>query len=390
MTTAYVDCFAGVAGDMILGALCDCGLPLPYLERELRKLGLTGYRLHRRIERRAGLGGVNLLVEVAADAATHGHGRGYRTIDRLIGRSRLVPPVRTLAREIFHRLARAEARAHRMPIDRVHFHEVGAIDSIVDIVGAAIGLHFFQFDAVYASPLPMTRGFIRTAHGRYPVPAPATLELLKGVPVVPAVVRGELVTPTGAAVLTTVAKGFGASPLRRVTKVGYGLGDRHFPHLPNALRLMIGEGAPLVAIEANIDDANPQIYEYLIEQLLGAGALDVTVRPVWMKKRRPAAQVQVLCEEADREALVRRILRETTSFGVRYYPVERQTLHREMKTVRTAFGPVRVKLGYVGSTQNGTAPIQASPEYEDCKRLARVKHVPLREIYRLAIAAATQ
>lgn len=402
MTIAYFDCFSGVAGDMILGALCDAGLPWSHLTRELRKLDLHGYRLRRTIERRGALGGVNFVVDVDAThrhhphthshshSHSHDHERHYPEIHRLIGRSRLPLPVRQCAQEIFHRLAQAEARAHRMPIAKVHFHEVGAVDSIVDIVGAAIGLHYFDFTAIYASPLPITRGFVHTAHGRLPIPPPATMELVKGVPIVKSPVKAELVTPTGAAILTTVVRDFGECPLRVVERVGYGLGDHHYPQVPNALRLLIGEGAPVVAVEANIDDASPQIYEYVIEELLRVGALDVSVRPVLMKKRRPAAMIQVICEEDKRAAVTQTLLRETTSFGVRYYPIERQMLAREIRSVRTKYGAVRVKYGYTGVRVGEGACVQVAPEYEDCKRLARAKRVPLREIYRLALAAASR
>ncbi|MBI2345591.1 MAG: LarC family nickel insertion protein [Deltaproteobacteria bacterium] len=267
---------------------------------------------------------------------------------------------------------------------------MGAVDSIVDIVGAAIGFHYFRFQTIVVSPLPITRGFVRTAHGRYPVPPPAVLELIKDAAIVPSPVRGEIVTPTGAAVLTTVAGAFGECPLRAVTRIGYGVGDKHFRSIPNVLRLLIGEGAPVVAIESNIDDANPQIYDYLIDELLRVGALDVVVRPILMKKRRPAAQVQILCEELKREALIRCLLRETTGFGVRWYPVQRRMLAREERMARTRHGPVRVKLGFSGLHPGEGELLQVSPEYEDCKRVARAKGIPLREIYRLAVAAAVR
>lgn len=387
MSIAYFDCFSGIAGDMTLGALCDAGLPLPYLQRELRKLGIGGYRLRRRRDYRGAIGGTKVIVDIPADDHHHRH---YTDIRRLIARSRLGVPVKEMAQAIFLRLARAEGRAHRIPIDRVHFHEVGAIDAIVDIVGAAIGLAYFGFDAIYASPLPLMvsrsnhRGFILSAHGRLPLPPPATLELLKGVPIVRAPVKAELVTPTGAAIITTVAKGFGECPLRTIQTIGYGLGSSDFRAIPNALRLCIGAGAPTIAIEANVDDSSPQIYDYLIDELLNRGAIDVTIRPVVMKKRRPAVCLHVICEESVRERLIQCIFRETTSFGVRYYPIERRMLTREIRTVRTKYGPIRVKCGWAGSHAGNGELVQVSPEYEDCKRLARAKGVPLREIFRLA------
>lgn len=379
MSIAYFDAFAGIAGDMILGAMLDAGLPLKHLQRSLQALRLRGYRLERRTERRNGLGGTKLYVRIAAAAD---HDRSYVEIDQLLRRSRLPRPVTTMARDIFLALARAEARAHRTTVRRVHFHEVGAIDAIVDIVGAAIGVAWFGFDAIHCSPLPMTRTLVTTAHGRWPIPAPATLDLLRGKPVLVSPVQAELVTPTGAAIVTTVAAAFGSNPLRQIKTVGYGLGDRSYREVPNALRLMIGDGERLIAVEANIDDMNPECYEYLIEQILAAGALDVTLRPVLMKKRRPGAQLQVLCDEDLRAKVSAVILRESTSFGVRFYPVARQTLRRELRRVATKFGAVPVKLGWLGDEL-----FQISPEYEACKQVARRRRVPLKEVYRVAAAA---
>jgi uncharacterized protein (TIGR00299 family) protein len=256
------------------------------------------------------------------------------------------------------------------------------MDSIVDIVGSAIGFEYFKFKGIYSSPLPVfppvkTRGFIKCAHGRIPVPAPATLEILKGVPVKTAPVTDEIVTPTGAAIIKTVADGFGESPIRKIRATGYGLGDKHLKGLPNGLRLVIGEGEPVIAIEANIDDMNPQVYDHLIELLLKNGAIDVAVFPALMKKRRPASVVQVLCAEGLKDRLTRLIFRESTTIGVRFYPVERRVLEREIKKVQTKYGVVRVKV----SRLEGDA-VNIAPEYEDCRRLAVKKNVPLKEILR--------
>ena len=370
------DCFSGVAGDMVLGAMLDAGLPLNYLERQLNRFSLRGYKLVKKTERRGVIGGINLQVAVRGRV---GDG-GYKDICRMIKKSVLNENTKKISLNIFEILAHAEAHVHRTSIDHAHFHEVGAADSIVDIVGAAIGFDYFKFDGIYASPLPVTRGWVRCEHGRMPVPAPATLEILKGVPLTASPVKAEIVTPTGAAILKAVTREFGGNPIREIKKIGYGHGDNNYKIIPNSLRLIIGEGERLFVIEANIDDMNPQIYEYLIERLIENGALDVTVRDVLMKKRRPGAQVQILGSEGLVERLVHIILRETTSIGVRYYPVSRGILEREIKTVKTKYGNVRIKIAKLGGDV-----LNISPEYEDCKRLARAKKIPLKEIYNLCL-----
>jgi uncharacterized protein (TIGR00299 family) protein len=376
---AYFDCFSGAAGDMILGAMLDGGLPFNHLKRELAKLHLKNYTLRKKIEHRGAFGGVNLQVifppPLRGGVRERGHSH-YKDIVRLISKSALNKNIRETALAIFETIAKAEAHVHRMKIDSVHFHEVGAIDSIVDIAGAAIGFDYFKFDSVYASLLPITRGFINGRHGRMPIPAPATLEILKDVPIVASPVKGELVTPTGAAILKTVVTEFGENPITKIKRTGYGHGDNHFKEIPNSLRLIIGEGQKLIALETNIDDMNPQIYDYVIERLLKAGALDVIVMPVMMKKRRPGAFLQVLCAETVKNQLIDIILRETTTFGVRYYPVARKILDREIKPAKTKYGLIRVKLGFANGSQ-----IKAVPEYEDCKKIAAAKGIPLKEIY---------
>ncbi len=376
---AYFDCFSGAAGDMILGSMIDAGMPISYLKRELKKLPLHGYKITTKIERRGALGGVNLTVAInEKEPRKHSHRHHHASlsvITKMISSSRLSPRVKKMSIEIFETLGRAEAHVHRTKLEDVHFHEVGAIDSIVDIVGSAIGFDYFNFDAVYASPLPVARGWINCQHGRIPLPAPAALEILKGVPLVKSPVKAELVTPTGAAILKTVAKFFGENPLRVVESIGFGHGDRNFKEMPNSLRLLIGEGERLLAVEANIDDMNPQIYEYLIERLLESGAIDVTVAPVLMKKRRPAQRLHVLCNESELEQICRVMIEETTTLGVRYYPVERKMLTRKIETVATKFGKVRVKTGMLGEKIFNVAP-----EYEDCKKIARSKKIPLKAV----------
>lgn len=372
---AYFDCFSGVAGDMILGSLLDAGMPLSHLERELKKIKLGGYKLTRkRPHGPVRLRGTNLYVETTRE---YGDTR-YASIAKLIKSSKLSAPVKEMSLAIMHKLARAEATVHGISPEKVHFHEVGMTDSIVDCVGAAIGFAYFGFKGIYASPLPITQGRIKCAHGMLPVPAPATLELLKGVPIEPAPVCEEIVTPTGAAILTTAVSHFGSCPLQLIDKVGYGFGDKIIPDIPNALRLMIGEGFPIVMVEATIDDMNPQIFDYVMEQLFAIGAVDVTLTSVQMKKNRQGTIVSCQVPWDKRDTAIATILRETTTTGVRYYSVERRVMTREMKTVTTKRGKVRVKV----ARNDELGIVKEIPEYEDMKKLAKTKKIPLIEVYR--------
>ncbi len=370
----YFDCYSGIAGDMVIGAMLDAGLPLAHLKRELGKLKLHGYSLSQKIEHRGMIGGVNFQVNIKH--GHHHHHVSFKEIRGLIKSSKLNNNVKKISLCIFETLAKAEAHVHRRTVDSVHFHEVGAVDSIVDIVGSAIGFDYFNLDAIYSSPLPVARGFVRCEHGCIPIPAPATLEILKGVPLVKAPVKAELVTPTGAAILKTMVKEFCEPAYMTVKKTGYGLGDKDFAEVPNALRFIIAEGEKMVVIEANIDDMNPQIYDYLIERLMENGAADVTIRPVLMKKHRPGQMVQVLARDSLKDKLIKIILSETTSIGTRYYYVSRQILDREIKSVKTKFGTVRVKISRLGNDI-----LNVSPEYEDCKKLAKAKKVALKDIF---------
>lgn len=381
MAVAYFDCFSGVAGDMVLGALVDAGLPLKKLERELAKLPIGDYRLVRARGKRD-IRGTNLRVEVSRDLRPD----DYTALDRLVAKSRLAPEVREMARAILKRLAEAEARVHRVPVAKVHFHEVGAIDSIVDIVGSAIGFAHFGFTAIHASPLPMTRGRVRCAHGTFPVPAPATMELLAGVPLEPAPVQEEIVTPTGAAILTTVAAHFGDCPLQRVDRIGYGFGDKRLPMIPNALRLMIGEGFPVMVVQANIDDMNPELFDYAIEKLFAAGAVDVDLAAVQMKHNRPGIKLSALSPWERKDEVIETMLRETSTFGVRYWPVERRVLTRELKKERVKKGTIAFK---IGRDADGTI-VKVAPEYRDVKKCAKQSRRPIGEVYREALAVAAR
>lgn len=377
MSIAYLDCFSGVAGDMILGAFIDAGMPLAYLKSELKKIKLGGYKLHLHKED-GSVGGTNLYVEVTNSKQS----AAYLDVKKQIKSSGLSPCIKKISEDILSNLAGAEARVHRKKISNVHFHEVGYVDSVVDIVGAAIGAEYFNFDKIYSSPLPVTRGYVKCAHGRLPVPAPATMELLKGIPTESSPVKGEIVTPTGVAILRTLVHKFGSSPLRNVNKIGYGYGDTLIPGHLNALRLLIGEGYPLMVVEANIDDMNPEFYPHVVEEVLRAGAIDAGVIPMVMKKGRPGAFFHVLCEEKDRKKIIKRILQETTTFGVRYFPIEREIADREVKKVKTKYGTVRVKIAkYDGKTTT------ISPEHEDCRKIASKKRVSIKEVYHSAILA---
>jgi uncharacterized protein (TIGR00299 family) protein len=368
MTIAYFDCFSGIAGDMLLGALVDAGMPLSYLVKELKKISLGGYELKKEKHKRPVAGThVNVLVKKEPSRCS------YKDLRDLIIKSRLAKRVRDTADSVFHKLAQAEARVHGVPLERVHFHEVGAVDSIVDVVGSAIGFDYFGFKEIYSSPLPVTRGKIKTAHGILPVPAPVTMEIIKNIPLEKSPVRDEIVTPTGAAIITTVAKHFGECPLQKVGSVGFGYGDKVFAGIPNALRLMIGEGYPVVVIEANVDDMNPQIFGHVMEQLFKAGAVDVLLQPVQMKKNRPGILLQCQAPWDKKEKAINIILKETTSIGVRYYPVERKVLKRELKVVQTRFGKIRVKTAFDDKNEI----IKYLPEYEDLRKISKKTHRPL-------------
>lgn len=393
MRLAYFDCFAGISGDMTLGALLDAGLPQAALEAMLRQLPLPGWELGVRRVVKQGLAATAVQVHVTPGEQPHRH---LADILRMLDAGSLPPAVRDRAAAVFTRLAEAEAAVHGTTIDAVHFHEVGAVDSIVDVVGAVAGLHWLAIDAVRASPLPLGHGFVRAAHGQLPVPAPAVMQLLaqRGVPVHDLDAAAELVTPTGAALLATLADDFGRYPDMLVRAVGLGAGQRDMP-FPNVLRVVIGDASPtpahedipydveqLLVLETNLDDMNPEITAYVSQRLLARGALDVWHTPIIMKKGRPATMLSVLCHPADGPALTELVLAETTSLGVRQHPVDRMALPRRSDEVTTPWGTVRVKVAFLA---NGTAKV--APEYEDCQRVASAAGVPLRDVYAAAHAA---
>lgn len=382
MKVLYFDCFAGISGDMTMAALLDLGVPLAAVEEGLARLSLprSSYRLSREEVERRGVRATRFHVHVEQDQP-HRH---YTDIAGMIGESSLAEGAKELAQRMFRRLAEAEARVHRVEVGRVHFHEVGGVDSIVDIVGTAICLDCLGVAEAYAAPLPFGSGFVETAHGRLPVPAPATAELLQGAAVHFASGPGERVTPTGAAIVTTLAREFGSAPPMRVEAVGCGAGTRDFPDMPNILRLVMGEKSDTLSpeeihvIETHIDDMNPEICGFLMERLLACGALDVAFSPLQMKKNRPGTKVTVLAPRARVEALARLVLTESTAIGVRHYPVERITLARAVEERETSLGSVRVKV-----VRDNGAVLRVTPEFEECRRLAGEKGLPLLEVYRI-------
>ena len=408
MKIAYFDCFAGISGDMILGSLVHAGLDPQLLQRELDKLELPAVQVDFQPTSKHAIGAIRAKVRLAEDpipadqehhleldptAPDHSHRHAPHAHHHLedvlvrIRDSALDAEVKATAVRIFERLAAAEASVHGTRPDQVHLHEVGALDAVVDVVGAVAGVRLLGVDQVFASPLRFGTGFVRCAHGRYPVPVPGVLALCAGIPSEQTDIRAELVTPTGAAIITTIATGFGLPPPFRQTRVGYGAGRRDLEEVPNLLRIRLGETVPelqhdrMVLVETNIDDMNPEVYGYLCERLLEQGVRDVYLTPVYMKKGRPGNLLSVLVDEDRLDAAVDTILAETTTIGVRYHRVERRKLQRTSTTVETPYGPVRVKTCYFDGTR------RSAPEYDDCAQLAQQRQVPLLSVYAAARAA---
>jgi uncharacterized protein (TIGR00299 family) protein len=386
MRGLYLDCFSGISGDMMLGALVDLGVPIGHLRRELAKLPVRGYAITAKAARRSHLAGTK--VDVAVTSRRHPE-RNLRSIRGIIDKSALSPKVKGAAIRAFEKLVRAEARVHRIPADRVHLHEVGAVDAIVDITGTMIGLEALGWPRVVCSPLHVGRGMVTMEHGTFPVPPPAVAELLRGRPCYSTHVEGELVTPTGAALVVALAGDFGPLPAMRLQKVGYGAGSKEFDGHPNLLRALFGdllEDAALretvLVIQTTIDDMNPQLYGHLMERLFDAGALEVFYTPIQMKKNRPGTMATVIVPEPRLEAVTEVIFRETTTIGFRYQPMGRIEMRRRFETARTPYGPVRMKVSHF----NGEV-MQRTPEYEDCRALALRSGVPLKEVQRAALAA---
>lgn len=377
---AYFDTIAGVSGDMTLGALIDAGVPLEYLRDELTKLPISGYELEAKHVQHSGITAVKLEVVVSAKDTHHRH---YPDIKKLIETSTLSQRVKESALSIFRTLAQAEAKIHNTPVENIHFHEVGAIDSIVDIVGAVIGLDYLGVETVYSSPVKIgAASTTKSAHGIIPTPAPATMEILRGYPVVFTDVPGELTTPTGAAIVKTLSRGVLSTETITFDAIGYGSGTKIFGALPNLLRVGVGATESphpeeeITVIEANVDDMNPELYPHVIDKLLSTGARDAFLTPVIMKKGRPGIIITALCTPDIRDAAINVLLTETTTLGVRYRRMNRKTLNREEKTVETEFGSVRMK------TVEVDGRTYTKPEFEDCKRIAEKFDIPLIAVYR--------
>lgn len=379
MRTAYFDCFSGAAGDMILASLIDAGADCERLLAKLNSLGLTGYSLSCQRVKKQGIAATYFKVDLTTEQRPHRH---LKHVLEIIGRTDVSQTVRSRAVSVFTRLAQAEAKVHNTTVEKVHFHEVGAVDAIIDILGSAIALEMLEIDAVVCSPIPVGSGTIQCDHGIMPVPAPATAELLLGVPIASCDEVGELTTPTGAAILTTLASSFGPMPAMTPAAVGYGAGTRDGKSRPNVLRVVVGDahvghstGLELVCLlETNLDDTTPQTVAYCVERLLEAGALDAWTQPIHMKKNRSGVMLSVLCETACVEALERIMFMETPTLGIRRKTVERRVLPRRLESISTRFGDIRMKIGELAGI------VTATPEYEDCKSAALRHRVPLREV----------
>jgi pyridinium-3,5-bisthiocarboxylic acid mononucleotide nickel chelatase len=380
MKAAYFDCFSGISGDMTLGALVDAGCPLGLLRDELKGLDVPGWEISAEKVWKNGMAATHVSVSTE-ETQTH---RSLTTILGVLEKSKLAAAVRERASAIFRRLGEAEAAVHDVPIEKIHFHEVGAVDAIVDIVGACIGFSALGIERFACSALNVGGGTEKMAHGVLPVPAPATARLLLGKPTYSNGVQKELVTPTGAAIVATLCQTFGPQPPMRMESIGYGAGSTDLEGQPNVLRIMVGESLEaseaefdeeVRVIEANLDDLNPQVYGYLVEKALAAGALDVFTTPVQMKKGRPGTLLTLLCKPDRAKELMDLVFAETTTFGLRSYTAQRRILPREWESVQTRFGEVRLKVARV----NGKV-LQVSPEYEDCRKLAQEKKVALREV----------
>jgi uncharacterized protein (TIGR00299 family) protein len=386
----YFDCFAGAAGDMILGALLDAGLPLDELKHALGSLAVDGVDVS--VDRVIKKGVTASKFQVRETSHGHAH-HSLKEIEAAIGRSSLSAAGKAKAITMFHRLAGAEAAIHGTSLDQVHLHEVGALDSIIDIVGVVFALEWFKADRIVVSPLNVGGGMVRSAHGVFPVPAPATVALLKDAPIYSSGIQSELLTPTGALILSEYASSYGPMPAMRVQQVGYGAGDRELEETPNVVRVLVGEaegsspkpqapghvGHKVVVLECEIDDMNPQIFGPLMDTLYAAGALEVFYSSVQMKKNRPGTLMTIVARPDHREKLTAIVFRESTTIGVRYQEMSRDCLDREMVAVETAVGPVRFKV----ASQNGLV-VNAQPEFEDLAKLAAERGIPIKEVQALA------
>jgi len=399
MQIGFLDIAVGISGDMTLGALVDAGVELSELRQQLHGLPITDWEITAEKVSKAGIQATKVIVTTtASDRATDHHAHhqhaSYTELRDVIAGADLPLDVVNPSLQVLSNIAQAEASVHGMALEEVHFHELAGIDTLIDIVGSVMGLRMLGVEKLYCSALPVSHGFVDTAHGRLPVPPPAVAELLKGYPTVPVDINEETVTPTGAALATTLCEQVGTFPPMTVEQVGYGAGSKDFPRCPNVLRLWVGQSADggkslsvdeVVTVEANIDDMNPELHPYVVAQVFAAGALDAWLTPIQMKKGRPAVKISALATVADAETVASAILRESTTFGVRLTRSQRRCLSREIVTVTTRFGELPVKVGYLGGQV-----VTVAPEYEDCLNAAQSQDVPVKAVYSAALAAADE
>ena len=384
MKIAYFDCFSGISGDMTVGSLLDAGLKIGTLEKELKKLGLTGYQLEVDKVVKKGISATQFKVRIKEEGVE----RRFKDILTIIEKSKLDEEIKKETKKIFFNIARAESKIHRKDLDKIHFHEIGGLDSIIDITSAVIGIKTLGIEEIYSSALPVGKGFVKCAHGVIPVPAPATLELLKNIPTYSGGIESEMITPTGAGIIGTLAKSFRERPLMKIERTGYGAGEKEFT-IPNLLRISIGEkilkdehskdgyvSDEAVLIETNIDDMNPEFYDYIMERLFSQGALDAFLTPIQMKKNRPAHMLSIVVYEQNLKEILEVLFSESTTLGVRIREIKRLRLAQQNFIAETKYGKIKVKVGiFKGEIKN------IAPEYEDCKKMAKQHQVPLKEVY---------
>ncbi len=389
MKVLYYDCFSGISGDMNLGAMIDLGIDLSFLKGELGKLNLRGWELVAEKAQRHGITGTKVTVRQIVHEHTHRH---LSDIEKIIYGSSLSEDVKQLTMKIFMKIATAEAAVHGIDIEEVHFHEVGAIDSIIDIAGAAICFNALNVGAVYVSEVELGSGFVNCDHGKLPVPAPATVEIIKGIPVKTGGVDFEATTPTGAAIISALGTGFGSGAHLKIEKTAYGVGHKDNPSIPNLLRVYLGEisetqvpGHKALLIESNIDDMNPEFYDHIINRLFKAGASDVYCSQIIMKKGRPGVVLNVICELGLEDIVKEIIFTESTTLGIRTFDFSKDTLAREFGKLDTVYGEVTVKRSFYEGKE-----VSIKPEYEECRKIASERNIPVKEVYNNIVALLTQ
>ncbi len=385
MKILYYDCFSGISGDMNLGAMLDLGIEETYLRAELKKIGLPGWELDVRKDQRHGITGTKVTVKLTHHEHAHRH---LSDIEKIIDTSALDLKTKELSKKIFMKVAEAEASVHGVPLDHVHFHEVGAVDSIVDTVGAAICFNALKVDAVFVGSVELGGGFVNCSHGRLPVPAPATAEIIKGIQVKKGGAEFETTTPTGAAILASLGTHFTNLPDFKITNTGYGVGQKEDPDVPNLLRVFLGEaenpapGHDALFIQCNIDDMNPEFYDHICERLFKAGAADVYISGTIMKKGRPGNILNIICEKGKEDILKEIIFTESTSVGVRTFSFRKDTLSRRFDKIDTIYGMVTLKRSFYKDKE-----VSCKPEYSECKAIADTKSIPVKEVYNNIMAS---